>query len=479
MVDEKEQEHPMKSGGLKPLNVHSNNMPLEWKNWLTSLKIYLRANLLEKSADSRKVAILLHHIGTEALSIFYSFGLDIDSVAYDDLVKKFESHFLPKVNVTIERHKLFNRRQGDEESIDQYVTDLRNIASQCDFKTLEDDLLKDIFSWNLNSKNQFIKEKILQDKPESLDKAVEIAKTQEASRIQAKIIETPPSISVAEVVARARPRQNSNSRHSSQTVRTRSNSRSRPSSSSNQQRQAQANHRVCSRCGQVHRFKCPAIGVTCKVCNRPNHFAVMCRLKKTVNMVNQQDDDEPEEDTLFIGTVTNNTKNGKWFTDIIINNKNVKCLLDSGADTNLISYNTYINLRLDTTDIQPSKSTLSTFSGEILPTVGQCRINITHRDRPYLINFHIIDMDCQSTLGREACTELNLVKRVNTVSFSQTAQLDHHSIIEKNKDLFEGLGCIRDFEVNLALKPDVKPSVEACRRCVDTWNNNSGRFTAS
>ncbi|CAH2088683.1 unnamed protein product [Euphydryas editha] len=115
-----------------------------------------------------------------------------------------------------ERHKLFNRRQGDDESIEQYITDLKNIASQCEFKN-QDDILRDIFSWNRNASNQFITERILQEKPQTLEKTIEIAKHQEASRKQAKMLESTPTATISEVSRRDRTQQSSRSRHKSKT----------------------------------------------------------------------------------------------------------------------------------------------------------------------------------------------------------------------------------------------------------------------
>ena len=43
----------------------------------------------------------------------------------------------------MERYKFNTQMQAAEESIDQFVTALRLIAKDCDFKLLEDDLIRD------------------------------------------------------------------------------------------------------------------------------------------------------------------------------------------------------------------------------------------------------------------------------------------------------------------------------------------------
>ncbi|KAL4716477.1 hypothetical protein ACJJTC_015905 [Scirpophaga incertulas] len=233
---EKKEDHPVgppqparNTGGggvLDHMDTRSNNLPLAWKNWLTKFKIYLKAFNLDKESEDRRVALLLHFLGPECLNIFYSFDVDVDKVRLQTLIEKFTEYFSPKANITILRHTLFNRKQLPNENLDTYITDLKNIALQCNFGNLQDDLLKDIFSWNLNDGNKYIKEKILQEAPSSLESAIKIAKALEMSRKDTEILtglEANQSISAIQ----------NRSHHQSQSVQSyrshRSSSRGRPS----------------------------------------------------------------------------------------------------------------------------------------------------------------------------------------------------------------------------------------------------------
>ncbi|CAH0721941.1 unnamed protein product, partial [Brenthis ino] len=227
---------------LAPIDLTSNNLPLAWKKWLTKLKVYLRANNLEDETDSRKVAILLNFIGSEALEIYYSFGLDLDDLSFDDLCNKFDNYFTPKINITVERHKLFSRKQAPNESIDTYVTDIKNISHSCEFGALREDLLKDIFSWNCN--NPYYKERILIEKPKTLDEAINIAKRCEATKQQTKALEDASLHFIGRVSRSPSRREAAIPRSTTRYQRSASNT----SNSRN----------TCDRCGQVHRYKCPA-----------------------------------------------------------------------------------------------------------------------------------------------------------------------------------------------------------------------------
>ncbi|KAL4704823.1 hypothetical protein ACJJTC_001298 [Scirpophaga incertulas] len=198
---EKKEDHPVgppqparNTGGggvLDHMDTRSNNLPLAWKNWLTKFKIYLKAFNLDKESEDRRVALLLHFLGPECLNI--------------------STH---------------STKQLPNENLDTYITDLKNIALQCNFGNLQDDLLKDIFSWNLNDGNKYIKEKILQEAPSSLESAIKIAKALEMSRKDTEILtglEANQSISAIQ----------NRSHHQSQSVQSyrshRSSSRGRPS----------------------------------------------------------------------------------------------------------------------------------------------------------------------------------------------------------------------------------------------------------
>ena len=77
-------------------------------------------------APKQKACIFLHVVGEEALQVYNNFKFEEDK-EYDlpTIVQKFETYCTPKKNTTYERHKFFTRNQKSDETIDQYVTELR------------------------------------------------------------------------------------------------------------------------------------------------------------------------------------------------------------------------------------------------------------------------------------------------------------------------------------------------------------------
>ena len=58
-------------------------------------------------------------------------------------IEKFQEHREPRKNVNYKRYKFFSRAQESDETIDQYVTELRKMCETCEFVTLKNSLIKD------------------------------------------------------------------------------------------------------------------------------------------------------------------------------------------------------------------------------------------------------------------------------------------------------------------------------------------------
>ena len=138
---------------IQPLKL-DGNLNANWKIWKRQYTFFLRANALEDVPDARKSAILIQCLGSseKIIEIFKSFNMPIETVRYKELLEKFESYFAPKKKKTVARNIFFKRRQSSEESINEFVTDLTNLSFQCEFDTLREGIVKDIFIIGLHSR---------------------------------------------------------------------------------------------------------------------------------------------------------------------------------------------------------------------------------------------------------------------------------------------------------------------------------------
>lgn len=116
---------------------HSGNIAENWKQWYHKFKIHVVASNLDDGYDDRKIYLLLHNLGDKCFEIFNSFDLNgIEAKSYEVIINKFESHFSPRKNLTVLRHKSLNRKQDSTEPIDNFYTDLVNLSLSCDLMIL-------------------------------------------------------------------------------------------------------------------------------------------------------------------------------------------------------------------------------------------------------------------------------------------------------------------------------------------------------
>lgn len=161
-------------GNVSQLSL-DGNLCQNWSDWLQEFNIYLIASGYDSQPEIRKISIFLHFIGKAALKIYNSFNVNIKELTLDNLIFRFNEYFIPRKNVTVERHKFFTRYQLPDESINEYVADLTNKSMSCEFESLRESLIKDMLICGLNTNNIKIKQCLLKEDDLTLEKALKIA----------------------------------------------------------------------------------------------------------------------------------------------------------------------------------------------------------------------------------------------------------------------------------------------------------------
>ena len=133
---------------------------------------------MKNNTEKEKCQAILYVIGEEGRTIHRTWSfpeIDRDKVA--PLLMKFEDYCTPKTKVTLERYKFNTRFQKEHEQIDKYLTELRKISQNCNFETLETELLKDRIVHS-----QTLKERMLRETDLTLQKALDICRAKEQSK---------------------------------------------------------------------------------------------------------------------------------------------------------------------------------------------------------------------------------------------------------------------------------------------------------
>ena len=194
----------------------------------------------------KQTAIFLTVIGEETYSLLRKLlSPDVPaSKSVKALSEKVKNHLQPQPIVIAERYKFYNRNQKEDETISDYIAELRKLTLNCDFQTFLDDALRDKFICGINK--QDIRRRLLHQRTITLATAVQLAKLFEQEETNGENMN-------AKVIAR--------------------------NSCSQEEELSEKNE--CYRCNSQHHQadKCRFKNIKCHRCNIVGHLSKACRSK--------------------------------------------------------------------------------------------------------------------------------------------------------------------------------------------------------
>ncbi|KAJ8031349.1 hypothetical protein HOLleu_28054 [Holothuria leucospilota] len=433
---------------LKPPNglCLEGNLSVNWKKFLQRYELYaLATGANEKNAEVQS-SLFLHIIGKEALAIYNTFKFEPqgDEKKLQCIKAKFEAYCNPKKNLTVERHVFFTRAQNEGESIDTYVTDLKNKSKTCEFGNLEESLITDRIVCGIRSTG--LRERLLRETDLTLSKALTICRAAELSKTGVKDLQK-----------------------NKQPIP----SNSRPTETSTSERTQKGSKKFsCKKCSYEHEPRCcPAYGKLCKRCGKPNHFAKMCRTPhktKTVQEIKDENSSDDTEEDFFIDVVhmiNDGFKadgNHEWKVHLKLKGMKLPFKIDTGADANIISKSVYQKCAKDVS-LYKTSIKLKTYSGEKITVLGRCKLRCILKGKAYGLNFLVVDMESQNILGLKDSVDLGLIQRVQVVSEEIGSDKGMNELLQRYKEVFSGVGCT-DKQHHIELKSDHTPCVHPPRK---------------
>ena len=243
-----------------PLSLEGNCAE-NWKRFIQEFEIYLVSSEKEGKKDEVKVALLLHCGGCELLDIYNTLPVtEEDKQNYKKLKESLNCHFEPKKYTTYERYLFNTRSQQPGESIDAFMTDLRKKAKNCNYGTLQDELLRDRLICGILDDN--LRSRLLRIDDPSLEEVLKQCRTHEVSQEHLKEFNAgfQSSVNVTSKAINFKTSARSNRKEVSE-----------PSTSKG--------IKQCKFCGYQHilnRRSCPAADQQCHKCGQRGHFKSKC-----------------------------------------------------------------------------------------------------------------------------------------------------------------------------------------------------------
>ena len=409
------------------------------------LRLFLDANAVE---EGRRVPVMLTVIGPKHYALLHHLVAPDDPAtkSIDELLELLQKHFEPTPLVIAERFKFYRRTQENEETVAQFVAELRRLATHCNFGGSLHEAIRDRLVCGMKLSLEGAQKKLLSISELTLDKAVQVASSYEAIQQEAKELQrksTMPS-SNEEVLAI----------------------------------NSQVKLSVCFRCGKSghNPQQCRCRSWNCHKCGKLGHIATVCRSKPTrspgtlgrgtnsartaTNLVDStppatQSDSDEEMGLFNIDTVGGNTPPIK--INMTINKTVVELLVDTGAAVTLISEDVFRSLR--DCHLEETSITLTSYTSEEIPLLGKSRVLVRYGDQEQVLTLYVAKGNRACLLGRDWLQVIrldwNTIASVHCLKKSQESKL-----LEEFKDVFEiskETGTIKGMKAKLTMREEANP----------------------
>ena len=453
----------------KPMDF-SGNMAENWKKFSERFQLYLQASGANAKSDKTRIALLLHIMGEEAIDIFNSFTWENagDKDKYKNVLEKFEKYFTPKKNVVLERFNFNRAKFESKESIDTFVTKLKNLSKSCEYGDLTGSLIRDKIVISITDTG--LQERLLREADLTLDKCIQLCKTSELTKHHMQTLqEGAPEVAA---VSKHKP----NRRRSKKKPEAKEHEKTK-SKQADAKPEKTSSKLVCRFCGTNHPpKKCPAYGKKCTKCGNSHHSANMCwNFEKKVHTVEQSDCEDSQSDSeLWFNAVEIDTVSSEWICPITVNEAIIPAKLDTGAQANVLTEQDYRAIKGLT--LKPASETLRGYTGDLLHVMGKCVANVRFGNKKLKSVFYVVKGTSQSLLGLDLCEKLGLITlncdvEKSRLAFNSIAVVrkedkgssEYEWVYKEYKDVFQGLGCIPG-EYHIETDPSVPPVVYPCRK---------------
>ncbi|XP_062541275.1 uncharacterized protein K02A2.6-like [Armigeres subalbatus] len=434
-----------------------------------------------------KRAKLLHLGGVELQRIFRSLPdhdkiplVTTDPKVYDLAIELLDSYFQAGRQDVIERRKLRKLKQELNEKFSHFLIRLRQQCMNCGFEKYPgkvNEILKEIYLIDViveNCRSDELRKAILK-RDRTLKEIEEIAAAIEDTDQQMRELkENNNAIREASVCEIRR------SEKTTAAVAKPDERKSQPFSAVgrryNQQQLARSSKIAkCFSCGQLGHFstspECPARGRTCRRCQQLGHFEIVCR-KRNANITkkgnpkkvykidklpghtDQLDDEEniSTEEKVYYAFYGGNESN---VLDATIGGILVKVLIDSGADANLMRFETWKELKEKKIKIVKSAKGSSRIlkgygSNKPLDVAGTFEAEVTIGCRSTVAEFFVVNGGLKDILGDSTAKKLGVLKvgvGVNNVNVE-----------------LKPFSKIRGVEATIEMDPNIRPVFQPLRR---------------
>lgn len=268
-----------------------------------------------------------------------------------------------------------------------YLTQLKTTAAKCEYGEQSDSFIRNKIIFGL--KDTHLQERLLNEKERTLEKTVEICKNSEISKKQVQELATNTSQSLVLAVSTKKKPNHGKEK----TVH-------------KQQRQDVKMIRNCRSCERTHEInKCPAFKQKCTICQKYNHLARVCRsnrnYRKQVYEIEEDQDEDLSVTSLEIANISvDSIKENTWNKEIKIQDKLVKCKVDTGAQLSVLPLTAYNSME-PKPKLQKTSIMLVAYGNKDfkIKPIGEVNLQSEWHDKKHSVKFIVVETNSGALLG--------------------------------------------------------------------------------
>ncbi|XP_045506310.1 uncharacterized protein LOC123702581 [Colias croceus] len=171
---------------------------------------------------------------------------------------------------------------------------------------------------------------------------------------------------------------------------------------------------------------------------------------KQKNRVNAVEESSQSEDEVYISAIRSGEKKN-WTEKLQVGNLRITVKLDTGAECNVLPRHLMNKTKAI---LKPSRTkNLISYTEDKMAVLGETELLCKLKNEETKIIFKVVEEKVSPILGLETCEKLGLVARVKTLKVSQYTD-----------NIFEGLGCYKDYVYDIDLIENPKLEIKPSRR---------------